>query len=276
MISFFLLSCSEPEVEPKQHSTVELPIPTLERHQFESCEQEVPPVLALHGFLASGDTYLSMEHFFIEHGWCPGSFRVLDWNSLSQERLDVIEKIDAEIIDMLETYETEQIILIGHSAGGGLSLDYLDNSLNHEKIAAYIHLASFPIATPEDIPMLNIYSSADKVVSEATEITSEEGDLEHITNVNLEVLDHFEVATNEQVFSEIKDFLDQEVEINMEEQSTPQELEVRGTAVYFGDNEKITGADITVYKIEDAVRTTSKPLSPPMLLRAGTCNGGLP
>ena len=40
--------------------------------------------------------------------------------------------------------------------------------------------------------MLNIYSSADKVVAEASDITSdEEGEtLTHVKNVNTEVLDH--------------------------------------------------------------------------------------
>ena len=56
-----------------------------------------------------------------------------------------MQTIGEEIDAMAEEYQSEKIVLIGHSAGGGLSLEYLDDSLNHEVIAGYIHLASFPL-----------------------------------------------------------------------------------------------------------------------------------
>lgn len=264
MIAILLWACDEPETTSYKQETVDIPTPTQQRHKYETCEQSLPPVLALHGFLAAGDTYLSMEKFFVRHGWCEGSFRVLDWNSLSQERFDVVQTIGEEIDAMTEEYQSEKIVLIGHSAGGGLSLEYLDDSLNHEAIAGYIHLASFPLATPPSIPMLNIYSSADKVVAEASDISAdEEGEaLTHVKNVNTEVLDHFEVATHLDVFAHIKEFFEQELDVEMNEieDSTDSIFDIRGKAVYFGENEIISQADITVYELQDAVRTTDEPL----------------
>ena len=266
MISFVIIACnlhSEPNAKKDTsvvQETIEIPVPIDQRHQFDDCQQDKPPILALHGFLAAGDTYLSMENFFIQKGWCRGAFRVLDWDSLSQERLDVIDAINDEIEDMKSLYQTEQIILIGHSAGGGLSLDYLDNSMHHDTIAAYIHLASFPIATPPTIPMLNIYSSADKVVAESTEISSNDEDIDHVQNVDMNILDHFEVATHSDVFVHIQDFLEETLAIAMDDRAPHSEMEIYGKSVYFGSNEIIRQADIYVYELQDAERTTNTPL----------------
>ena len=262
MIFFLGIACNpNPQKDTSVvHETIEIPVPIDQRHQFDECQQDKPPILALHGFLAAGDTYLSMEDFFVQKGWCRGAFRVLDWDSLSQERLDVIDAINDEIEDMKSIYQAEQIILIGHSAGGGLSLDYLDNSLYHEKIAAYIHLASFPIATPPTIPMLNIYSSADKVVSESTEISSNDQNVDHVQNIDMNILDHFEVATHSDVFVHIQDFLEETLALTMDDTASSSEIEIYGKSVYFGSNEIIQQADIFVYELQDAERTTNTPL----------------
>ena len=50
------------------------PTPTQQRHHHETCEQSFPPVLALHGFLAAGDTYPPWKTLFDTVG--EGSFRV--------------------------------------------------------------------------------------------------------------------------------------------------------------------------------------------------------
>ena len=65
MIAILFWACDEPEPTPYKQETIEIPVPTQQRHQYETCEQSLPPVLALHGCLAAGDTYLSMEDFFI-------------------------------------------------------------------------------------------------------------------------------------------------------------------------------------------------------------------
>ena len=86
--------------------------------------------------------------------------------------------------------------------------------------------------------------------------------LVHVKNVNTEVLDHFEVATHQDVFAHIKEFFEQEldVEMNEMEESIDSTFDIRGKAVYFGENEIIPQADITVYELQDAVRTTDEPL----------------
>ena len=86
--------------------------------------------------------------------------------------------------------------------------------------------------------------------------------LTHVKNVNTEVLDHFEVATHQDVFAHIKEFFEQELDVEMNEieHSTDSIFDIRGKAVYFGENEIISQADITVYELQDAVRTTDEPL----------------
>ena len=151
---------------------MEIPTPTQQRHQYDTCEQSFPPVLALHGFLAAGD-YISMENFFIRHGWCEGSFRVLD-EFLSQERFDVVQSDrrrnrcdDRENINLKKS-------LIGHSA----EEDCLWNIWMIPSIMGYcwLHTSLVSIKLPAKYSMLNIYSSADKVVAEASDITADEED----------------------------------------------------------------------------------------------------
>jgi pimeloyl-ACP methyl ester carboxylesterase len=50
--------------------------------QTKECNRDHVPIVFLHGFLASGDTYAKQVIRFREQGYCADHLQVFDWNTL--------------------------------------------------------------------------------------------------------------------------------------------------------------------------------------------------
>ena len=105
-----------------------------------------PPVLFVHGFLASGDTFSRHSMLYQRNGFLPSQIHVHDWDSFDQEKDHSIE-LDQHIDAILDSTECEQLILMGHSAGGGLSVSYLESAEQAAKVSHYVHIGSFGLET---------------------------------------------------------------------------------------------------------------------------------
>lgn len=173
-----------------------------------ACDPSHRPVVMVHGFLASGDTWASFARRFEANGYCPDHLYALDWNSLGRE--GAVEALDALIDEALTTTGDDKVDLIGHSAGGGVSYGYLADAARAGKVATYAHLASNPAplqgvdpapAGPAEapIPTLNLTSSADTVV--------EGGSIPGAINLVLASEDHYQVATSAKAFEDVFGFL---------------------------------------------------------------------
>jgi len=149
-----------------------------------SCQDDVPgnsgipnefmgtvPVVMVHGALASGDTYASQAQRFSSNGYSKAEINAFDWNTLTTMP---VTRLDRFIDEILEETKAPYVHLIGHSAGGGLCYQFLDDSLRALKVEKYVHIGSSGQSGPPgpnaDIPVLNLNSTDDLVV-EATSIT---------------------------------------------------------------------------------------------------------
>ena len=148
-----------PEVDPSETIVIE-PSDRLFAPLGE-CNDSAPPIVALHGFLASGDTFESLASRWAANGHCLDRFFALDWNTFDQTA--GLSALDTIVDAVLEETGAEQIDLIGHSAGAGLSLEYV-NGLGSEKVHKLAYVGYY---APEElplIPMLNLWSTADEAV----------------------------------------------------------------------------------------------------------------
>ena len=220
----------------------------------EIAEREYLPILMVHGFLGSGDTFAKHKQLFIANDYPQDHVRVFDWNSLGDQGL-ALSSLDNFIDKILSETGKEQLNLCGHSAGGSLSYDYLSQADRAAKVANYVHIGSAPKNAPAgplgEIPTLSLYSLDDMVIDLPGIVTGAK-------NVELPEQDHYQVATSEESFKEIFSFLNEgfDPQINIPDEEQPN---VSGKVLTFGDNFPKANATVSVYKLENGTGFRNDP-----------------
>lgn len=218
------------------------------------CDDNTPtgnnyrPIIMVHGFLASGDTYAGQAQRLSINGYDQNKIYVFDWNTLSQGA-DNTAALNAMVDSVLAVTGATQVDLVGHSAGGGLGFSYISDSVRAKKVAHYIHIgsnpqSSVPVYGGDTVKVLNIWSSADSVVSG--------GNIPGATNVNLQGLDHYQVATSAETFTEIFKFCNNGKAPQTTDIAAETSIKIGGKAVTLGENAAMAGATVNIYKTDNA------------------------
>lgn len=216
---------------------------------YAQCDGTKRPVVFIHGFLASGDSYGRQIQRFADAGYCSDRLFVFDWNSVSPNSKRTDSLLSVFIDSILTKTGSAQIDLVGHSAGGGVGRSYLSDSIHAGKVAHYIHLGSgkwtkelswFPNSR-----CLNIYSGADKVMG------GRGGDMAGANNMDLKDKDHYEVATCMETFRAIYSFINNGKDIRLPDLRPPEEVYIGGKAVYLGDNSPMNKAVVNIYAVDE-------------------------
>ena len=213
------------------------------------CDATRPILVMAHGFLASGDTWAPHTLRFLANGWCPEALVAFDWNTLAQDVPGAAAELDTTIDNVLSTVAAlspdapKQVVLVGHSAGGGLGVTYLKESARAAKVAKYVHVGSTLLdSPPEGVPTLNLWSSADAVIGE-------KGNIPGATNVMLEAEDHFGVATSKRSFEALFAFVASGIPTHTEPVPTVVAA-ISGRAVAFGDNKPASDARLRIWEVD--------------------------
>ena len=217
-------------------------------HQLlaEACNPEHRPLLFVHGFLASGDSFSHQAIRFQADGYCPDRIWVFDWNTINRNPA-ALDSLDHYIDFILAETGFDQLDLAGHSAGGGLGYQFLAEADRAAKIAHYIHIGSGKQTSPagpdgSKVPTLNIWSPDDKVVPG--------GDIPGAENARLDGADHYEVATSLPSYRAMYAFLN--------DTPAPEEvlefrplITVKGRVLSLGENIPEDGAVITAFEVDE-------------------------
>jgi len=216
------------------------------------------PLVMAHGFLASGDTYGNFLQYFASNGLAEDRIFAFDWNTLGGG--DATGALDDYIDDVLAQTGAAQVILMGHSAGGGLGYSYLAKPGQAAKVKKYIHIASSPNSGPagptgNKVPTMNLFSTDDRIASG--------GNIPGATNVKLTGADHYQVATSQASFIEVYKFLNDGRPPAYTTIQPADEIIISGKAATFGDNVPSAGAFIEVYAVDPTTgfRLTADPLT---------------
>lgn len=211
------------------------------------CNASLRPVIFIHGFLASGDTWSNALHFFQQAGYCPDRLFVLDWNSLGgngKSNENLLAKYIDEVI--IKTGST-QIDLVGHSAGGGLGRSFLRDSILSKKVAHYVHIGSrkwtSSYAWFPNENCLNIYSLGDRVAGNSA------GLIEGAKNLALKDEDHYQVATSEASLKAMFEFFN-DSQLPNPQQTSFKKVQIAGKAVLLGNNQPMSDAQVNIYPID--------------------------
>jgi Lipase (class 2)/Lipase C-terminal domain len=210
------------------------------------CDNTHRPIVFIHGFLASGDTYATTIQRFIESGYCGSHLFVFDWNSINGNGKKTEASLKEFINAVLEKTKATQVDLVGHSAGGGLGRGYLLDSVDAQKVAHYAHLGSrkwfYEYGWFPNKKCLNIFSAGDMVMNKF------QGDVDGATNLDLKDKDHYEVATSVETFTALYNFFNDGKEAKRRHiKGTASEI--KGKAVLLGTNEPMIGARVEVFPL---------------------------
>ncbi len=206
---------------------------------------EYRPIVAVHGYLGSGDTWAAHFKAFSARGYADDRLYAFDYNSLGDDALS-LTRLDAFIDEVLASTGADQVDLMGHSKGGGLSYSYLADPMQAAKVAHYAHIGSFrtdSAAGPSaDVPTLNIWSPDDLVISD-------KGDIPGAVNVSIAGADHYQIATHPDGFTALwKHF--QETDQVPAATGASGSVRIGGKALTFGENTPLSGGTVEVWALD--------------------------
>ena len=162
----------------------------------DGCDASKLPIVFVHGFLGSGDNWATQMQRFSSNGYCHQRMFVFDWNTINRSKA-TDSLLDIFIDNVLAKTKAKQVELVGHSAGGGLCYNYLNDSVHALKVGHYVHIGSNKMNAAAgknaQVPTMNIFSKGDYVVRNGGEIPG-------AVNVTLLKADHMQVATIEETF----------------------------------------------------------------------------
>jgi len=214
------------------------------------------PIVFVHGFLGSGDTYATQFQRFMANGYSVKQLFTFNWNSVGA-KTNTVALLDSFINQVLQKTSAAKINLVGHSAGGGIGYSYLNDSIRALKVANYVHVGSGkqlkPAGKNGEINTLNIYSLGDKVVKA--------GDIPGATNAQHVDHDHYEVATSALTFEQMFQFFNPALKATGVVKMVKKPL-VAGIACLMGENTALANAVVEVYAIDYQLgkRMDNKPI----------------
>ena len=204
----------------------------------------VTPIVMVHGYLGSGDSYEWMAKRFTSNGFPQEKIFVFDWNTFSNDARN-IQPLVKFIKTVLKETGAKQVNLIGHSMGGGLSYNYCKDPENAKNILNLAMVAPF-LSERETVPSplvttLNIWTKTDYVVFDSDSIDG-------AINLELDDIDHNEIIACPATFTAIYKLFTGNLPAttNIIEEDNPI---ISGKVVSFIENFVGKGTKVDVYEI---------------------------
>lgn len=208
------------------------------------------PVIFVHGFLASGDTYEKQSKRFTSNGYSLADLYTFDWNSLGGTTTQ--QDLDKLVDEVLAKTNQTQVHLVGHSAGTGVVQTYL--AAHPTKVKSIVLLAGFPPSSQGATPILNVYSTFDFIATGGSDVSGG-------TNLKQTDKDHYEVATCKETFEAMFKFFNNGTAPAMLEYTSESEIILSGKAGAFGENKFLANTVVEIYNVDAATgfRINSSP-----------------
>ena len=222
------------------------------------CDANKQPIVFVHGFLASGDSWSTQVQRFKNNGYCENQLFVFDWNTIGSEKSDSLLEVFIKMV--LTKTSATQLNLVSHSAGGGLCFSFLKDSMRSKLVSHYVHIGSVNMTgaagTHNEIPTMNIFSPDDKVVKGTF--------IDGVTNIKEDGMDHLQVATSVASFEAMYSFFNEEKMPAAKEMMFHKtgKSTISGRAVTLGENTPLSKDSIFLYEFDaqKGERISKKPI----------------
>jgi pimeloyl-ACP methyl ester carboxylesterase len=197
-------------------------------------EEVALPIVFVHGFAGSAQQYESQAMRFVANGYPQERIIAYDHDGAGLDTEAYVAGVAEVVDDALASFDVDQVYLVGHSRGTGVSTTYLSDPAQAAKVAKYVAIDGQPC--PDTVPCVAPTQEAFPGQS------------------------HVEVATSKESFAMQYEFLVDEAPevVDIVPQSDP--VEIEGRAVNFPAN---TGreATLSIWEIDAATgaRTGDEP-----------------
>ena len=219
------------------------------------CDGTYTPIVFVHGFLEVSDAFANQAMRFAANGACPDRIFGFDWNTLGDFAAEG-ERLAAYIDAVLLETGAEQVDLIGHSMGTGLSAAYLANPARAAKVAHYANLAGLSAgAPPGGVPTLTLSSEEDYIAGVSHIVGAE--------NVLLPGHDHLQVATSAETFGHLYRFFNDGREPRTTRMTPTPDVTLQGRLLTFAENLPARDHELRIYPVDPATgeRLTAAPVA---------------
>lgn len=182
------------------------------------------PIVFVHGFAGSAQQYESQAMRFAANGYPQERIVAYDHDGAGLDIDAFVQGLEAFVDRTLEELDAEQVYLVGHSRGTGVSSRFLSDPARAAKVAKYVAIDGAPC--PEVVPCIAP------------------------TQVTLPGQAHVEAATSAESFAKQYEFLvGREPEVT---EIAPKEgtVEISGRAVNFPSNVGRAGDDLDIWAID--------------------------
>lgn len=223
------------------------------------CEAAPRPIVFVHGFMGGGDNFGPTLMRFASNGYCPAYLRVFDWNTLSFDMQSSADAL-AEFVDgVLKETGAKKIDLVGHSMGGWLSYLYLQE--HTDKVAHYVHAASFCGKLPDSAPLLALLGDTEIQfpVKAAVLVLSSDEDtvvgpcaMAGVENQDIDGADHLQMVTLPQVFEAMYRFFNDGLSPATTDILPEEHVTLAGKVLSIGAGRASAGATVSIYPVNPA------------------------
>ncbi|MBN1947462.1 MAG: alpha/beta hydrolase [Bradymonadales bacterium] len=209
------------------------------------CDPSHRPILFVHGMLGAGDQFHNQAMRFANNGYCIDWIAAFDWNTLGAQ--DNAAGLDTAVARLMTHTGADRIDLVGHSMGGRLCYEYLDDAERAANVAHYAHVASLmqsgPAGPDGNVPTLNLWSDADTIIAD-------KGNIRGATNVMVPGLDHAAVLTGAPSFEALYRHFNDGAEPRTTEFGSVSPIQLSGKVLALGDNTPAVGGVVAIYPVD--------------------------
>lgn len=208
------------------------------------CDDTVTPVVFAHGVMEVGDAFANQSMRFAANGYCLDRVYAFDWNSVGGIGGE-LERFEAYVDRVLAETGAQQVNLVGHSMGTGLSETFLGKPENAVKVAHYVAIAgSRATSPPGGVPTMTISSEDDTITGRRF--------IEGAENVEIPGQDHLQVTTSPEAFSNMYRFFNEGREPRTLELEPTPEVRLAGRLLTFAENRPARGMELGIYPVNPA------------------------
>lgn len=228
--------------------------------QFPDGPEDVEPIVFVHGSSGSATQFASNAMRFESNGVPRERLYAYEYDTsveLSENEEEVLTGLDEMLDAVLEEHDTDGANVLGHSRGTRVMHSYLSTEDRAAKVANYVNLDGQPSDSPPGgVRTLAVWADYGIGAEGPVEI----GDAENVSFSQ----GHVEVATSEETFGAVYEFLMGEAPDSTSIEAEPaDEVTLWGRATYFPVNDGVSDASLEVYEVDPATgeRLADDPVS---------------
>lgn len=207
------------------------------------------PIVFVHGSAGSASQFQTPALRFASNGYDVADIEAVEYDTQFQSNslVQVHQRIDAAVAELLERTGADRVDLVGHSLGTYVSQQYLVSSpARAARVAHYVNIDGVTAASPPGgVDTLALWAEPWRYPGVTREITG-------ATNVDLGEQGHTEAVTSEECFRAMFRFFNGREPATVEVEPERGPREVSGRVHFFVSNLPVVDGTLRVFRLNPA------------------------